>query len=169
MQTPNDACPAPAVLPVCLALCRAPATGEGQAHGTQNEQVRLLNTQPLPGFDLVSLVPQTRRSITTPALKPNAPARCWRLAGEYASASATASPPSAPRMILHAVVSHRSPGLLRHHPLARPEPRLEVFVLSLALPLFVQHFDCRLGHGSADRARSSRDCLLERCRLQKLF
>ena len=35
-----------------------------------------------------------RRSIATPALNPNAPARC-RLAGEYASASATASAPSA--------------------------------------------------------------------------
>ena len=35
-----------------------------------------------------------RRSIATPALKPNAPARCWNLAGEYASASATASAPN---------------------------------------------------------------------------
>ena len=37
---------------------------------------------------------QKRRSITTPALNPNASARC-RLADEHASASATASTPSA--------------------------------------------------------------------------
>ena len=36
------------------------------------------------------------RSIATPALKPKAPAHRWNLAGEYASANATESAPSAP-------------------------------------------------------------------------
>ena len=45
-----------------------------------------------------------RRSIATPALDPNAPARCW-LAGECASASATAPAPSAS-------ASHLSSGML---------------------------------------------------------
>ena len=44
MQTPNDVCPYPAVLP----------TRERQAHGTQNEQMWCLVAQPLLSSDLVS-------------------------------------------------------------------------------------------------------------------
>ena len=95
-----------------------------------------------------------RRSVATPALNPNAPARCW-LAGECASSSAT---PSAPR----ASPSRLSSGMLSstidagsgcapprpvhcvfltfpRHSSARPEPHLVLGSVALGLLLVPLH------------------------------
>ena len=71
----SDACAASAALPFCWLCVECLPLKQNEAHGTQNEQLRLLNA---------------------PALKPKAPVRRWNLAGEYASASAIASAPIAP-------------------------------------------------------------------------
>ena len=96
MQTPSDVGPAPAVPPTRLAWRVAvERERERQTHGTQNEQMWFLVAQPFLCFDLVgSLLHPKRRSIATPALNPNTPAR-RRLVDEYDPASATASAPSA--------------------------------------------------------------------------
>ena len=129
-------------------LCVERLLGEGQ---TQNEQVRRLNTQPLPGLDLVSLKP--------PDPIPSAsPSPLLHSNQKHQLVSATASAPSAPAsrmascMLRQPSILDRAarlhdlrrlfrdqhlphcasstsrccslePELLRHHTLARPEPR----------------------------------------------
>ena len=56
MQTPDDVCPAPAVRQlVWLGVLQS---RERWAHGTQNEQMWFLVTQPFLSFDLVGSLPQ---------------------------------------------------------------------------------------------------------------
>ena len=96
MQTPNDVCPAPAVLPTRLAW-RVAVERERQAHGTQNEQMWFLVTQPFLSFDLLGSLPQIppQTQIHCHTCTQSECASSLRLADEYASASATASAPSA--------------------------------------------------------------------------
>ena len=103
----------PSVSSPCQRDFQLPALSRWSAHGVPP----LLVPTRLGCGEVLRSHPK-RRSISTPALNPNAPARC-RLADEYVSASATASAPSASHSRLSSdMLSTIDPG----SGCARPRP-----------------------------------------------
>ena len=95
MYTPNDVCPAPAVLPARLAW--RVAVERDKHMGLKMSKCGFSPLNLFSALTWSARCPSSRpkrRSIATPALNPKAPARC-RLVDEYVSTSATAPRPPA--------------------------------------------------------------------------